>query len=311
MKQVVLREFGNSDVLKLEEVGVPEIEADEVLVKQIYIGVNPIDVKTRKGMGVFSKENLPASLGWDICGEVVALGNAVQNVNVGDVYFGMGGFPQPANAYAEYLKVKSEFLALKDPEVDILQIGGISVAGLTALQVIKSIPKHVHTIVVSAAGGGVGHILVQVAKIKGFKVVAVGSLSKKEFIKSLGADVVLSYDSTDYSLSSVKYDCVIDGVGPSFAVEAIAHLEDNGTYICLPSAYKTNELLKEACEKRNIEPQFVRVSPSKDELNELQGHIKNGHLSVEVMNVFSLKEVALAHDLLEKGHAQGKILMKV
>src|SRR6478609_4631272 len=119
MKAIILKEFGNADNLELVELPIPSPQENEVLIKIAAIGVNPIDIKTRKGAGFGPrlKDQMPIILGWDVSGEVVKIGSKVKDFKVGDEVFGMVNVPGAGKCYAEYVTTSDDHIVLKPSNI--------------------------------------------------------------------------------------------------------------------------------------------------------------------------------------------------
>jgi len=158
MKAVRIHEFGAVDVLNYEDVERPEPQAGEVLVRVQAVGINPIDVFSRKiPVPGFTAEYLPYILGWDISGSVVALGAGVAQFAVGDEVYGMPRFPGQAKAYSEYITSPVADLALKPQRLTHQEAAGVPLAALTAWQALFD-TAHLQagqTVFISGGSGGV------------------------------------------------------------------------------------------------------------------------------------------------------------
>jgi NADPH:quinone reductase-like Zn-dependent oxidoreductase len=167
MRAIVQSSFGDPSVLELAEVQRPEPAGTEVLVRVLAAGVNPVDWKTRGGRGPLREP--PFTVGWDIAGEVVALGQGVTRFAVGDRVFGMPRFPREAGGYAEYVTAPSRQLARTPDGLSDVEAGALPLAALTAWQALvdTAAVKPGDRVLVQAAAGGVGHLAVQIAKSRG------------------------------------------------------------------------------------------------------------------------------------------------
>lgn len=202
MKAFVLKEGGGVENLVLQEVPQPVAEIGEVLIEVKAISINPVDVKTRKGLASYNslKEEEPVILGWDVSGIVAAVGAGENTFKVGDEVFGMINFPGHGQAYAEYVAAPAAHLAHKPASITHAQAAASTLALLTAWQVLV---HEVHLqpgekLLMQAAAGGVGHFGVQLAKHLGAMVYGTGSAANESFIKSLGADEFVDYKAAPF-----------------------------------------------------------------------------------------------------------------
>ncbi|MFC9419891.1 NADP-dependent oxidoreductase, partial [Bacillus mobilis] len=217
MKAIRVHHFGGPEVIRCEEVPVPEVGPGEVLVRVSAVGVNPPDWYMREGMPGVPREmlppmSLPITLGTDVSGVVEAVAGDVEGFTEGDEVFGMVRFPTSlqGGAYAEYVTAPASDLAHKPAGVEHLHAAGAAMSGLTAWQFLVEL-GHDHpspfqaeqhrpvsidsstAVLVNGAAGGVGHFAVQLAKWKGANVIAVASGEHEEFLRDLGADQFIDY----------------------------------------------------------------------------------------------------------------------
>ncbi|MCV6606269.1 MAG: NADP-dependent oxidoreductase, partial [Porticoccaceae bacterium] len=189
-----------NEVLTYTDLPEPELNRGQVLVKTAAAGVNPIDWKTCSGGGAspFIGE-LPFIPGWELAGTVTAVADDVNHFQVGDPVFGLINFPERAGCFAEYVAVPAEQISLRPDALPAEAAGGLGLAGLTAWQALfdKGQLQASQTVVVLAGAGGVGHLAVQLARWTGAKVVATASADNHEFLKTLGADLVIDYRNED------------------------------------------------------------------------------------------------------------------
>ncbi|HWL85980.1 MAG TPA: NADP-dependent oxidoreductase, partial [Polyangiaceae bacterium] len=191
MRAALVRSYGAPQVLQVEEVEKPKPIPTEVLVRVRAAGANPIDAYVRSG--AFPLLKPPFILGWDISGVVEEVVPGVNRFKVGDEVFGMPFFPRAGNGYAEYVAVPSRQLARKPAALDHVRAAALPLAGLTAWQSLADVAqvRPGQRVLIHAAGGGVGHVAVQIAKALGAHVVGTASASKHDFVRGLGADEVI------------------------------------------------------------------------------------------------------------------------
>ena len=205
MRAVLVTRFGGTDVLCPAEVERPSPISTEVLVRVIAAGVNPVDCKTRRGAGVARWVGPPPFIdGWDVCGEVVGTGYGVTRFKVGDLVFGMPRFPRLAGAYAEFVAAPSLQFARAPEGVSPIEAASLPLAALTAWQCLVDAAqvREGQTVLVHGAGGGVGHLAVQIAKRLGAgKVIVLGRNAQVlNELPPLGADVTISLNQPNQQL---------------------------------------------------------------------------------------------------------------
>ena len=312
MKAVVLEQFGGTGHLSLQDVPVPQPAEGEVLVRVKAIGINPVDCKTRMGKGAASSLQLPAILGWDIAGEVVAAGSGTMKFKTGDHIFGMSRFPRQAAAYAEYAVVLESEFAMIPPALSFEEAAALPLAGLTAWQgLFEEIDiREGERLLVHAAAGGVGHIAVQLAKAKGAYVIGTASSDNHDFLKQLGIDECIDYRRQDFEDQlSQPVDAVFDGMGGETGRRSLSVIRKGGRLLSLPSRFRDDpEMLRLAGEK-DIQVKWFLVHPDGGNMQSLADMAGEGKLSVEVAATFPLEKMAQAHRQIETGHTRGKIVV--
>ncbi|MDX5327538.1 MAG: NADP-dependent oxidoreductase, partial [Marinobacter sp.] len=185
MRHVVYDRFGERDVLRVTESPIPQPGEGEVLVRVHGAGLNPIDWKTRKGMGFVATQienRLPWTPGYDAAGEVVEVGEGVTTLVPGDRVMGMIGFPVTGGAYAEYAIADAEDLAIVPEELDLISAAGVPLAALTAWQALFEVAEleSGQKILIHAGAGGVGHFAVQFALERGAHVIVTASSRNRD-----------------------------------------------------------------------------------------------------------------------------------
>ncbi|HYL07067.1 MAG TPA: NADP-dependent oxidoreductase, partial [Candidatus Udaeobacter sp.] len=193
MKAVEVSRFGGPDVLRLAEVERPSPISTEVLVRVVAAGVNPVDVKTRRGEGVARWAGPPPFIpGWDVAGVVEAMGYGVTRFAVGDLVYGMPRFPRAAGAYAEFVTAPSHQLARAPAKISAIEAAALPLAALTAWQCLVEAAGVTRgtRVVIHGASGGVGHLAVQVAKARGAQPLCTTSRDR-DALSTRGADLAL------------------------------------------------------------------------------------------------------------------------
>ncbi|MCF0056319.1 NADP-dependent oxidoreductase [Dyadobacter sp. CY356] len=310
MKTMILVEPGSTENLKMTEVSVPQIKADEVLIKVKSISINPVDAKTRLGGGVYkyggvSKQSALV-LGWDISGVVTESKSGL--FNVGDEVFGMVNFPGVGNAYAEYVAAPADHLALKPADISHDEAAAATLAALTALQVFTDAGvKKGDRVLIHAASGGVGHYAVQLAKHLGAYVIGTSSAANRDFVLSLGADEHIDYQNQSLADATKDIDFAFDCVGSNSVIQSLPVLKNGGkvTTIVGQISEEVNEKLK----SENIQGKLLLVHSSGTDMKFLAQLIADGKLKSHVSKTFSFDQMAEAHAQIESGRTVGKIVV--
>jgi NADPH:quinone reductase-like Zn-dependent oxidoreductase len=311
VKAITQHELGGPEVLRVEERPAPEPIPTEVQVRVRAAGVNPVDFKTRAGRGMSSVlGGPPFTVGWDVCGEVTAVGAGVTRFEVGDEVFGMPWFPREAAAYAEYVTAPSRHFERKPHALSTEEAAALPLAGLTAWQVVVD-TIHVQEgddVLIHGGAGGVGHLAVQIAAARGANVTATARREQADFLTGLGAATVLDYRDDDFDQRCADLDSVIDFVG-KYGERSLAVLRPGGTLVAVPSGVKPE--LVEAGKADHKRATGILVEPDPAGLAGLCDLIEQGKLEVVVDEVFDLEEAAEAHRHAESSHGAGKVVLRV
>ncbi|MGD8111865.1 NADP-dependent oxidoreductase [Vibrio sp. TRT 17S01] len=309
-KQIAITQFGNADVLAIQSSPIPEPKAGEVLVKVAFSGVNPIDVKTRAGLGWAASQNkdkLPWVPGYDIAGEVIATGESVAKFQVGECVAGFVGFPLQGGGYSQYVCVAEAELSLVPDSVTLEAAAALPLAGQTAVQALdKAAVKEGERVLILAGAGGVGHLAVQVAVAAKAEVFTTCSESNLDYMATLGAHAV-NYQFAPVSERVEDADVLIDLVGGDAALDALKCLKDNARVVTVPTL--TAELICEKAKLLGFDATGMLVDPSPEQLDTMLYMVSVGILKTEIQQVYPMKDVSLAHQQIETGHTRGKILL--
>ncbi|TQD40586.1 NADP-dependent oxidoreductase [Haloflavibacter putidus] len=313
VKAVILKNTGGSDQLNIEEVAKPEINARQILIKVKAFGINPIEVKTRNG-NKFSEKLLtdkPSILGWDVSGIVEEVGNEVKNFEVGDRVCGMLNFPDFGKTYAQYTVASPQDLAKFTEHTSFEEAAGLPLAGLTAYQALKHAGQLQpgQKVLIHAGGGGVGHLGIQFAKNLGAHVSVTASGEKEELVRHLGADNYINYKEQKFEETLKDIDLVFDLVGGTYIDRSLKTLKKGGIIISIPSS-ANQEVVEKANQAGCLGIRFV-VKPTQLDLRDIVGMLDSKNLQIEVSKTFKMEEIRQAHDSLEKGGTQGKIVVQV
>ncbi|KXO08846.1 NADP-dependent oxidoreductase [Marinobacter excellens] len=312
MRHVVYDRFGERDVLRVTESPIPQPGEGEVLVRVHGAGLNPIDWKTRKGMGFVATQienSLPWTPGYDAAGEVVEVGEGVTTLVPGDRVMGMIGFPVTGGAYAEYAIADAEDLAIVPEELDLIAAAGVPLAALTAWQALFEVAEleSGQKILIHAGAGGVGHFAVQFALERGAHVIVTASSRNRDFLAELGVHEVIDYHTTDFTEECYGLDVVLDLVGGETGKRSLQTLSDSGVLVTIPTV--TADDVVSAAEAMGVRAHGMRSRPDAFHLDEIAELIEDGDVKVHVEQVFSLDQVQAAHELLEGGHVRGKLVL--
>lgn len=307
-RAVVINEYGGKEKLAEAKVSLPELGADQVLVKVAATSINPIDWKLREG---YLKQMFPWSfpiiLGWDVAGEIVEVGQKVKDYHVGDRIFAR---PETTRfgTYADYTIVDSNLLAPVPESIAFTEAAAVPLAGLTALQALfdHGSLKAGEKVLIHAGAGGVGTYAIQLAKNAGAYVITTASPRNHELVKKLGADEVIDYHTTDFEEVLTDIDLVFDTMGGEIQKKSFSVLKEHGRLISVLSI--EDETLAAT---KQIEAKAIWLRTNKEQLSELAKLMADGKLVSVIGETFPLTRQGVydAHALSETHHAVGKIVL--
>ena len=330
MKAILMTATGEPEVLKFQDIKEPEIsEATQIKVKLQAAGVNPVDTKIRRN-GVFYDIPLPTVLGCDGAGVVVETGTKAIQFKIGDkVWFCHGGLGREQGNYAEYTVLDERWISLMPETISYTEAAVSPLVLITAWGALfdRGGLQAGQTVLIHAGAGGVGHLAIQLAKLKGAKVITtVSSGEKSEFVKSLGADETIIYTPNGFAnavndlTGGIGADLVFDTVGSAVFKESIAVTAHFGRLVTLLDPGQLN--LSEA-RMRNLligfelmlTPMLRDLPEARDKhveiLNQCAQWVDKGLLKPHISKQYSLKDAAEAHKFIEAGHTSGKIVLSV
>ncbi|PTW60515.1 NADPH:quinone reductase-like Zn-dependent oxidoreductase [Breoghania corrubedonensis] len=331
MKAVRIHAFGGPEVLQYEDAPKPALQPGEVLVRVHAIGINPPDWYLRDGYRTLPPEwrpqvEFPLILGTDISGVVEAVAEDVQGFSVGDEVYSMVRFFSvgESKAYADYVAVPASELALKPAGIDHIHAAATPMSLLTAWQFMVELghsepnplqpglhqpaPLQGKTVLVNGAAGGVGHFAVQVAKLKGARVIAVASSKHEATLRDLGADEFIDYTRTPPETVAHDLDLVVDALGGPTTGRFLRTLKPGGA---LFPVYPLGFADAEEAGKRGITVSTTQVRSSGAHLTALARYLNDGTIRAIIDSTYPLAEARQAHERAAKGHIQGKIVLTV
>ncbi|MEY9876763.1 NADPH:quinone reductase-like Zn-dependent oxidoreductase [Streptacidiphilus sp. MAP12-33] len=303
MKAVTIDAYGETP--RLTEQPLPKVGPDSVLVRVRAAGVNPVDWRVAEGaVDPLLNVYFPLTMGWDVAGVVVGVGVAVTEFAVGDevVAYNRQDFAQ-FGTWAEFTAVPLRALAPKSAGMSWEEAGGLPLAGLTAYQALAAAGVNGGgTVLVHAAGGGVGGFATQIAASRGARVL--GTTSRTEsfpFLRELGAEPVLSGDGLAErvrELAPEGVDAALDFLGGGSVLASAEVVRDPHRIVSVVDG-----------SVKEIGGQYVWVHPSGPDLRALNALAEAGSLRVHVERSFPLAEAAAAVELSRSGRVRGKIVL--
>ncbi|MEU7562259.1 NADP-dependent oxidoreductase [Streptomyces eurythermus] len=313
MRAIRQHEFGGPEVLRLEEVERPEPLWTEVLIRVHAAGVNPVDCKTRAGGGISgSQGKLPITIGWDVSGVVEAVGSGVTRFAPGDEVYGMVNFPRVGEAYAEYVAADSRQLARKPANISHVEAAAIPLVSLTAWQSLVSVggvgPGK--RVLVHGAGGGLGHLAVQIARARGASYIyGTGLESQADILRGCGLDELIDYTKQSFEEIAHDVDIVVDTVAGDNGLRSVKVMRPGGALISLP--VPPSEATLQEAERRGVRAVSLTVEGDRADLEAITALVEAGALRPHVGDVLPLERADQAHEIVESGRSRGKVVLRV
>ena len=306
MQAIRIHNYGGPEVLTLEDAPQPTPQSGEVLARVHAASVNPIDWKIREGkMKDFVPTQFPAILGSDFAGVIEAVGPDVTEFQVGQEVYGSAGH---GGSYAEYAAVPTGIIALKPTTLDFTQAASLPVAALTAWQ---GLFEHGRleagqSVLIHGAAGGVGMFAVQFARWKGATVYATAGKDDLDWVRELGADTVIDYQNAHFEDKAKDADLVFDLIGGETQTRSFEVIKPGGALIATaqPPA-------PDAGKAKNIRAEMMNAKPTTAIYEQIAALIDSGKIKTFVGAAFPLSEIKQAHELSQRGHVRGKIVLNI
>jgi NADPH:quinone reductase-like Zn-dependent oxidoreductase len=323
VKALVQDRFGPPDVLRLAEIGMPEVGTDDVLVRVHAAALNPADWHILRGdpliarlMGVGLTRPKARVAGIDAAGVVEAVGTNVRQLRDGDEVLGFC-----RGAFAEYACAAADLVVPKPAGLSFEQAAAVPIAATTALRGIRDVGEAEagQRVLVNGAGGGVGTYAVQIAAALGADVTGVCSTRNVELVRSIGAAHVIDYTREDFAGGRAKYDVILDNVSSLPLTRLRGALTPKGTlvlngggtpgHVFGPIAGIVRAVVANAFVSQRLRPLPTRQN--RQELLDVTGLIEDGKLTPVVGRTYSLADTAEGLRQVEQGHTRGKIVITV
>jgi NADPH:quinone reductase-like Zn-dependent oxidoreductase len=316
MRAFIYEKYGPPETLRMAEVDKPVPNADEVLVEVRAASVNAADWHVLRGKPLFSRATLGLLrpkhkiLGVDIAGRVEAVGSGVTRFKAGDEVYanlldhGYGGF-------AEYAAVPVDAMSLKPAELSFEEAAAVPMAAVTALQGLRHHGELQPTqqVLINGATGGVGSFAVQLAKASGAEVTGVTSTSNLELVRSLGADHVVDYTTTDFAAGGQRYDRILDTVGNRSVPDLRRALASGGK--AAVTGFTSMRRLLGVSLRGGKDIAQVQAHVTTADLELLSDQIAAGKLRPRIDRSYRFADIPAAITYLEQGHARAKVVVGV
>lgn len=325
MKAIVQDVYGSADVLELREVDRPSIGDDEVLVQVRAAGLDPGVWHLMTGqpylvraMGFGLRKPKVAVRGRDLAGVVEAVGAHVTRLHPGDEVYGTCD----RGSFAEYTVAPQRWLASRPAKISFEQAATVPVSGMTALQSVRDCGRvqPEQQVMVIGAAGGVGSFAVQIAKAFGARVTGVCSTAKADLVRSLGADDVIDYTTTEIDANGPRYDVIIDTAGLRPLSLLRRAMTRHGTLVIVGGEHGRGRLLGGF--DRQLRAPLVSMFVSQrlrgliakegaEDLDTLTQLIESGAVTPAIDRTYPLAEAPAAIRYLAEGHAAGKVVITI
>lgn len=308
MKAAVVHEYGGPEVFKYEDAPRPEPAEDEVLVRVIAAGVNPVDALVRQGM--LAKRGLdkrPTIIGYDIAGVVEKAGAKITKFKPGNAVYAYLPVTR-GGGYAEFAIAKEDEMSIKPKNIDFEKAAAIPLAATTAWQALIDTARidRGQTVLIHGGSGGVGSFAVQIAKARGAKVIATASTTNQPLLRNLGVDQPIDYTTTKFEDVVKNVDVVLncvrgDTLPPSYGV-----VKKGGVIVSITSDPDAAE-----CARHDVRCSLLRAHPDATVLQDLTKLIEDSKITPIVSHTFALSDIARAHQQIETHHTAGKIVLRI
>ena len=319
MQAIVQDSYGSAEVLHPQDIELPRIADDEVLVRvraaSIHVGDwivmtgSPFIMRFATGLRK-PKNRVP---GTDIAGTVEAIGTNVTRFRPGDEVFGWG-----AGAFAEFAKASEDQLVTKPSDLTFEQAAAVGVSASTALQLLRD-EGHVQPgqkVLINGASGGVGTFAVQIAKALGAEVTGVTSTRNVEMVRSIGADHVIDYTQADFTEGAERYDLILDNVGNHSMARTRRALTPTGTLISNGGGHADGKLgrtiramLASMVVKGQAAPSVK--TQNHGDLVALKGLVEAGKVTPVIDRTYPLIQAPEAIGHVAAGHARGTVVLTI
>jgi NADPH:quinone reductase-like Zn-dependent oxidoreductase len=332
MKAFIVDRYGKNVTLRAGDMPEPELRADEVLVEVHATSVNPLDFKIRNGdFKLFMPARPPFVLGHDVAGVVVRVGARARDFKIGDeVYASPDDFQ--VGTFAQYVPVKESSLAIKPKNISMEEAASLPLVALTAWQILVQRAKVQagQKVFIQAGSGGVGTIAIQLAKYLGATVATTTSTANVDWVKNLGADVVVDYKQADFEEVLSGYDLVLNSQDSTTLEKSFNVLKSGGQVISISGppdlgfaeaqklAWPFKQLMRllsfsarRKAKSRNASYSFLFMKASGEQLRQLAKLVESGAIRPVVDKVFPFASTNDAMAYVESGRAKGKVVIKV
>ncbi|HEX7912386.1 MAG TPA: NADP-dependent oxidoreductase [Paraburkholderia sp.] len=332
MKAFIIERYGKTEAGRVADMPEPEMLDDDVLIRIRAASVNALDSKIRKGeFKLILPYRLPLILGNDVAGTVERVGSRVTRFKPGDEVYGRPDQDR-IGTFAEFIAVKQSSLAHKPANVSMDEAASIPLVALTSWQALVETAKlrRGQKVLIHAGSGGVGTIAIQLAKHLGAFVATTTSTSNVDWVKALGADIVIDYKKQDFANELRDYDVVLNSLGSDVLEKSLRVLKPGGHLISIsgpptPEFAITQGLswplrqvlrllssgIRKKSRQHDVSYTFVFMRAEGKQLGEISSLIESGAIKPVVDRIYPLEATAEALNYVDRGRAKGKVVVKI
>jgi alcohol dehydrogenase len=332
MKAFVVDRYGSKEIVQPREMPEPVLRGDDVVVQIHAASVNPVDLRISAGkLKQILPYRPPFILGNDLAGVVVGVGPAVRRFKPGDEIFSRPDKDR-IGAFAERIAIREDAVAMKPATLSMEEAASIPLVGLTAWQALieRANVKEGQKVLIHAGSGGVGTFAIQLARHLGATVATTTSTANLDWVKRLGADVVIDYRKDDFATVLRDYHAVLDTQGGQVQEKSLRVLRPGGQIISIagppdPDFAKSigapwivalamrllSYRIRKNGRRRKISYSFLFVKANGDQLREIAALIDSGIIRPVVDRVYPFESTRDALACVEQGRAKGKVVIKM
>ena len=333
MKSLMITKYGDiNSSLEEQDIPKPLVEANQILIRTYSSSFNPIDHMIVKGdYKAMGKVSFPAGIGRDVSGIVEEVGKNVRKFKIGDKVYSRIN-ESFVGTMAEYVLSNVKDTALMPSNLSFDESASIPLVGLTTYQALVDIAKlsKGENVLIHAGSGGIGTFAIQLAKHLGAHVTTSTSTKNISFVKELGADKVIDYTSQNYLDEGAAFDVVYDTLGGNYTMDSFKVLKDGGRVVSIKGtvdsitakqlglnkliqmiiAFQARKVFK-AASKMNASYRFLYMSPNGEQLKKIAKLYESGAIKPIIDKTYKFSESIQALEYLSKGHAKGKVVVKI
>ncbi|WP_110519878.1 NADP-dependent oxidoreductase [Herpetosiphon llansteffanensis] len=330
MKAFFIERYGNKDNVRAGDLPIPELRDTDILIQIHAAGINPLDNKIREGaFKAILHYRFPLILGNDVAGVVVKVGSKVQRFKLGDAVYARPAADR-IGTFAEFIAINEADVALKPNKLSMAEAASFPLVGLTAWQALieQAQLKKGQKVFIQAGSGGVGTIAIQLAKHVGAIVATTTSKANFDFVKRLGADIVIDYKTEDFETILKNYDVVLNSQEGAIIEKSLRVLKPGGTLISIsgpPDPTFGQEIgapwpvrllmrllsyrIRTKAKQQQVRYSFLFMQANGEQLSQLSSLIDAGIIDTVVDRSFPFEATKDALKYVETGRTKGKVVI--